>query len=189
MRFYILSFAILISALLPATMVCSQVPDRAQKVDTGINTQQTFWKKLPPSTGWINDFEELFTPQQEKVLDSLVTAFEKETTIEIAVVTLDTTATEKERFDELILHIHNTWGVGKKETNNGIVIGISAGYRTLRISNGYGIEKLWSNAETKQLIDADFVPFFKQGAYYQGVENGLKALMAALRQKIKAPNN
>jgi uncharacterized protein len=81
------------------------------------------------------------------------------------------------------LYISNTWGVGVKGKDNGILIGISNGYRRMRIQNGYGIEKIISDEETKEIIDKYFIPYFKNGDYYSGTLTGLTRLIALLNSK------
>jgi uncharacterized membrane protein YgcG len=139
-------------------------------------------------TTWTIDYGELFTVEQRKVLDSIISKFERKTTIEICIITLDSTMATTEGFNDYVLHIHNTLGIGKMIKNNGIVIGISQSLRKMRVSNGYGIEKILSDSETKQIIDTEFTPFFKQVDYYTGTLNGLKALIAKLDESIKKSN-
>jgi uncharacterized protein len=127
--------------------------------------------------GWTSDFEHIFTEDQILVLDSIISKFEKETTKEIAIVTIDSSWTTKENFDSLTLAIGRNWGVGKKDKNNGILIGISTGLRKIRIQNGYGIETILSDAETKKIIDDIIIPEFKNGNYFEGTKKGLLALM------------
>jgi uncharacterized protein len=67
-----------------------------------------------------------------------------------------------------------------KRKNNGIVIGISRGYRKMRIQNGKGIESVLTDEETKKIIDTSFIPHFREGKYYEGTINGLKNLMETL---------
>lgn len=131
--------------------------------------------------GWTSDYEHIFTEDQIFELDSIIGNFEKETTIEIAIVTIDSSWTTKENFDSLTLTICRNWGVGKKNKNNGILIAISTGLRKIRIQNGYGIEKILSDAETKKIIDDIIVPEFKNGNYFEGTKNGLLALMQKVR--------
>ena len=147
--------------------------------------RQAFWDSLPRPTSWTNDYEGLFTDSEKQKLDSIISAFEKETTIQFCIVTLDTIYTSKEKFNDLALHIANTWGVGQKNKNNGVIICISKGHRRIRICNGYGIEKILSDEETKEIMDKYFISSFKQGEYFQGTLNGLIAMIAMLRQKIK----
>lgn len=132
--------------------------------------------------GWTSDFENSFTSNQIIELDSIISSFENETTNEIAVVTIESSSTTKDEFDNLILTILNNWGVGKKGINNGIVIGISTGLRQIRISNGYGIEAKLSDAETKKIIDDMILPEFRNGKFFEGIKSGLLALMQKIRQ-------
>jgi uncharacterized membrane protein YgcG len=136
----------------------------------------TLPENLPKPTGWVNDFENIFTVAQEQTLNSLITEYEKETTIEISVITIPVSATEMERIDELTLFIANKWGIGKKEKNNGILIGISKGYRKIRINNGLGIEKRITDHQTKEIIERIMIPSFKADDYYKGLFDGIQAI-------------
>jgi uncharacterized protein len=131
--------------------------------------------------GWTSDYGHIFTKGQISELDSIITKFENQTENEIAIVTIDSSWTTNEKFDSLILSIANFWGVGKKNINNGIVIGISTGLRKIRINNGYGIEAKLTDDETKKIIDDVIVPEFKQGNYFEGTKKGLFALMQKVR--------
>jgi len=130
---------------------------------------------------WINDFENILSVSQELTLDSLVRSFERSSSIEIMVITLDSTYTTGDNFDKFVLDIHNRWGVGKKESNNGIVIGVSSGLRKIRISNGYGIEKRMPDEETKKIIEELIIPEFKKSNYFEGIKKGVHALIAKLQ--------
>jgi uncharacterized protein len=144
------------------------------------HNRQSIRDSLPQQRGVINDFENLYSDAEEAVLDSLVTDVEKKTTVQIAVVTLDTTLTTKEDFDAFTLKLANDWGVGKNNNNRGVVIGISKGHRKLRIQNGFGIEAILTDEETKQIVDTAFIPGFREGNYYQGTVNGINALLHKL---------
>ena len=70
---------------------------------------------------------------------------------------------KKDSFQSYTLKVTNQWGVGEKEKNNGVFIGISKGNRTIYIHNGIGTAKILSDAATKSIIDTAFVPEFKRG--------------------------
>ena len=142
--------------------------------------RQIFWDSLPQPTGYVNDYENLYTDNEENLIDNLILDFEKRTTIQMAVITFDTTMTTKDSLEALTLRIAKFWGVGQKEKNNGVVIGICRGYRQVRIQNGYGIEKILTDRETKEIIDNAFIPGFREGNYLGGTVNGLKTLMTKL---------
>jgi len=129
----------------------------------------------------VNDYEGLFTAKQQDELENIVRSFRAETGIEIAIVTIDSTYTTKDKFDDYSLHLANKWHLGQKGKDNGILIGISRGLRKMRIENGYGIEKILSDQETQDVIDKYFIPYYKNGDYYKGTLTGLRALIDFLR--------
>lgn len=147
--------------------------------------RRIFWDNLPEPGGFINDYENLYTDREEAILDSLIKDFEKRTTIQIAVFTIDTTLTSSDSLDALTLRLARHWGVGLKDKNNGVLIGISKGYRKMRIQNGYGIEKVLTDDETKQIINTAFTPSFRDAKYFEGTFHGLFELMNILGQRYK----
>jgi uncharacterized protein len=131
--------------------------------------------------GWVNDYDSVLTDEEVKQLNKKISDFESLTTIEIAIVIIPKDWVNPLKFDEYITKMGNQWGVGKKETNNGIVIGICKGLKKIRISTGFGIEKILPDADVKKIIDQHFIPFFKEGDYYTGCINGLDAMFERLR--------
>lgn len=147
--------------------------------------REVYWNNLPKPKGWINDYERVFSEDEERKLDSVISKFEKETSVEIAVVTIDTIKVAKEKFDDLSLHIAKTWGIGKRVKDNGILIALSKGYKRIRIQNGNGITKIISDEQTKEIIEDDFIPEFKKDNYYKGVLEGINKIIDYLRLKIQ----
>jgi uncharacterized protein len=135
---------------------------------------------LPRAVGFVNDFENILSSKQEKYLDSMIKAFQKKTKVQIAVITVDTSMITRDKFENYVYRIANAWGVGQKHKNNGVTIGLSKGYRFMRIENGYGVRNILSDNETKEIIDSAFIPFFKKGQYFEGIVNGLQAIMKKL---------
>lgn len=137
---------------------------------------------FPKATGHVNDFTNLFTPAETHTLDSFIGLHEKETTNQLAIITIDSMMLGKCDIEQYTLEIANEWGVGQKGKNNGVLIGIAPGLRQMRIQNGYGIEKIISNTETKTIIDSFFIPEFKSGNYFKGTINGLSEIIKRLNQ-------
>lgn len=188
-----LKFLLIFSSLLLQSFITT-----AQVIETGpanertgaeariAQYRQSYWDSLPTPLSWTNDYIWLFTPEQRDHLDSLITGFENKTTAEISIVTLDTFCTAIEKFDDLALHIAQSWGIGKKDKNNGILICIAPGYRRIRICNGSGIEQYLTDVETQKIINKNIIPHFINGNYFAGTLEGLNAIILFLAEKLKA---
>jgi uncharacterized protein len=135
---------------------------------------------LPRPLGYVSDFENILTPAEEKTLDSIVVDFEKATSIEIAIVTVDSTSLIKKNLYDFSLQLANAWGVGKRDKNNGVLLAICSGLGGFYIQNGLGIAPILSNEETASIIDASFYPSFRKKEYFNGLKNGLQTLTAIL---------
>ena len=155
------------------------------KKGTTRRSYQAWQNRLEEPVGYINDFEGIFSEQERKTLDSLLQQFEKRTTIQIAVITIKSSMTPIDSMDLFTRKIGQGWGVGQKDKNNGVVVGISRVYRRIRIENGYGIEKILSDAETQIIIDSCFIPAFRKAEYYSGALTGLNALMQILEKRYQ----
>ncbi len=138
---------------------------------------------LPKATAWVNDYVSLYLPAQRSILDSIITRHEQQFSNEIAVVTIDEAMLGSCKLEEYTLRLARAWGVGKKIKNNGILIGIVPALREIRIENGYGIEKILTNDETKQIIDSVMVPHFSNAHFYEGTRQGLFAIFKKISPK------
>jgi len=170
-----------------STASCKSYTDKAKAKDTqgAYTNRQPFQDSIPKPIGYINDFEYLFTISERQSLDSLLQDFEKTTSIQIVVITIDSTMTTKDSLDAFTLKIANSWGVGQKHKNNGVLVGISQTYRKMRIQNGYEIEKILTDAETKEIIDTVFIPSFRNADYFKGTFSGLTSLMKILEKRYQ----
>jgi len=151
------------------------------KIEGVENFQKLYWLNPIKHYGWVTDYEKLYSKDEIKILNDLIDKFEKETSAEIAIDTLDSLRATNANFDDLSLRIAQKWGIGKSGKDNGIVIAISKHYRKIRIQNGNGIEQVISDDETKFIIDNYFIPKFKNENYYSGTLNGIMELMKKLR--------
>jgi uncharacterized protein len=139
-------------------------------------------KYIPKAIGWTNDFVHLFSEHETESLDSLIGAYEKKTTVQFSVATIDSSMMGPIDFESYTLLMFRTWGVGTKEKNNGILIAIDPALKRIRIQNGYGIEKVLTNGQTKTIIDEIFIPYFREGKFYQGTKEGILAMINKLEK-------
>lgn len=129
----------------------------------GVTSQQN----LKP-IDYVSDYADLFTDEQEKILNNKISSFEKETEIEFAIVTVK--SLEDRSVEGFTNELFNTWGLGKKGANNGLMILIAPNEREWRIEVGTGLEGYLTDGYTKNEADDLFIPNFRNSDYFAGVD-------------------
>ena len=133
------------------------------------------------------DNEHILTPAQVNSLDSLYKAHEKITTNEMALVTTPDFGKDS-GIVSFATRLGNKYGIGKKGKDNGILIVFSEAQRQVRISTGYGTEKILTDAIAKKIIDSLMTPEFKQANYFDGLWQGSKAIVTFLEKPANRIN-
>lgn len=100
-------------------------------------------------------------------LDGLSTQIEAATKSEYAIVLVNDYVGDSDF--EFALKLFNTWGVGKKGSNNGLLLFIAKDRREYRFITGYGMESTLPDAYLKRIGEKYLVPNFQNGNYDQGV--------------------
>lgn len=176
-KFYLLIIVILVLSY----SSCNQSPKSTTANSTKGKAIDSL-KYIPQSIGWTNDFYHLFSKKEIESLDSLISSYEKKTSVQFAIATIDSFMLGPIEFEPYTLLMSRTWGVGAKKKNNGILIVLAPDLRRIRIQNGYGIEKILSNEETKNIIDSVFIPKFRENKFFIGTKEGILAIIKKLDQ-------
>ncbi|WP_299406460.1 YgcG family protein [Acaryochloris sp. IP29b_bin.148] len=159
-----LSFSLFLS-------ISSLTPSRAIPVSEVPNPRQ--------DNNWVMDMADLLSPDSEAQLNQMISDLEKTDGAEIAVVTvLDTkpSASPKAFATELF----NTWGIGKKGEDNGILFLVSKNERRTEIETGYGVESILPDAQVGNILRTQVTPSFKQGNFDAGIVKGTQAIIQVL---------
>lgn len=163
------------------TLILSNQPSNALTVKDVPNPRQQ-------NGGWVTDMVDMLSPQAETQLNQIISKLEKQNGTEIAVVTVPETKpspTPKEFTTELF----NSWGIGKKGKDNGILFLVSKGDRRTEIETGYGIEGILPDAKVGNIIRNQVTPQFKKGNFEAGIIAGTKALIQELGTDALEVNN
>ncbi|MDR1975282.1 MAG: TPM domain-containing protein [Bacteroidales bacterium] len=126
----------------------------------------------------VNDYAELFTSGQKAYMEQMLVDFSDSTSNQIVVVTVN----DLDGYDisDFAYQIGETWGVGNKKYNNGIVIVLKPRNETsgeVKISPGYGLEGAIPDATCKDIIENEMIPYLAEGQYYEGLLEGLSVIM------------
>lgn len=144
-------------------------------------TLQTFTLRaldVPYLSGRVVDEVGVLDQNVIHTLEEKLKTHEKETSNQIAVLIIP--SLEGEILEEYSLKVATTWKLGQKEKNNGVLLLIVINDRKLRIEVGYGLEGVLTDALCSRIIRNQITPYFKQGNFSQGVENGVNSILDAL---------
>lgn len=140
--------------------------------------------EVPPLSGRVNDTAAMLAPQTISSLDSMLAELEQSDSTQIVVLTIP--SLEGEVIEEYSLRVAETWGIGRKGNDNGALLLISRDDRRLRIEIGYGLEGSLTDLTAGRIIRGIIVPRFKEGRFDQGISDGVKAMIQAVRGEFNA---
>jgi len=136
---------------------------------------------------WVADTADLLTPQTEAQINRIVTELEAKNGSEIAVVTVLTTKPAQSS-KAFATQLFNTWKIGKRGKNNGVLFLISKGDRRTEIETGTGLTALLPDSKTKMILTQTVTPQYKQGKFNEGTLAGTLAIAQALSNPPVEPS-
>ena len=165
-RFYFLSLVLL--------AICSCKIQQSALPFTPASSHAAF----PQPIGYVNDFENILSKKEEKAIRQLLEDHAKKTSDQIAVITI-TSINPYDNLKDYTTDLAGYWRLGQRKYN-GVLIALSKDLRQVRISNGSGIVQRLTNEETQKIIDERMIPEFKDNQYYQGLRQGIEAIIREL---------
>lgn len=128
--------------------------------------------------GYVTDFAGILSEHTESELETLLADLESRTTTEIAVATVN--SLDGDDVAVYANELFREWGIGQKETDNGLLLLVAPNERRMRIEVGYGLEGVVPDITAGSIIDDIITPAFTAGDYDTGVQEGTQALVAAV---------
>ena len=136
------------------------------------------------------DQADILNASEEKLLVQKLIQFNRETSNQILVVTVENLCGYDKA--EFTYSLGEKWGVGQKGFDNGIVLMVKPyggkGQRHTFIAVGYGLEGAIPDATAKRIVEAELMPHFKQGDFVGGINAGVSTLMGLAKGEINAAN-
>jgi len=135
----------------------------------------------------VNDLAGIMTPEQVQQLESRLVAFNDSTSTQIAVVTMK--SLNGYSAAEMAQQIGETWKVGQKKYNNGMVILIKPKIGNEKgeafIATGYGLEGKLPDAICKRIVEQVMIPEFQKGNIVGGINAGALTVMKVATGEYK----
>jgi len=79
------------------------------------------------------------------------------------------------------MKVADRWKLGKKDTDQGLLMVVAVNDRKMYILTGYGLEGTLPDAVAKRIISDDITPRFKQGDYAGGITAGINRIEERLK--------
>jgi uncharacterized membrane protein YgcG len=130
----------------------------------------------PDFVGYVNDYAHLLSAPQASALNQELRDFDNRTTIEVAVVTVNSIGSENPQ--DYAVNLANYWGVGKRDKNNGIIFLVAMQSHDIWIEVGSGLSGQFSDSQVQQIVDNVIIPQFRTDRPDLGVINGVHSIIS-----------
>jgi uncharacterized protein len=121
----------------------------------------------PKLNGFVTDNANIIDPVYKDKITQLAQNIEKESTVEIAVVTVD--SLDGESIEMYAANLFQQAGIGKKDKDNGLLILVAKQEREYKFEVGYGLEGTITDSMKVNIGDRIIVPNFRNGEYGKGI--------------------
>jgi uncharacterized protein len=114
-------------------------------------------------------------------LNSTIGDVERTNGVEMAVVVIR--SLDGLSIEEAAVKLFELWNIGKKRSDNGLLLLWSTGDRRVRVEVGYGLEGVLPDGKVGAILDAYVMPKFRSGQFDEGLLAGVDALLSAARDE------
>jgi uncharacterized protein len=140
---------------------------------------------IPPLQARVTDLTETLSGEQRGALEATLESFERERGSQVGIVMLP--STQPEAIEQFGIRLAEAWKLGRKGTDDGVIVIVVKNDRRVRLEVGYGLEGALNDATAKRIISETITPRFKNGDYYAGLQAGLKAIIGVINGEALPP--
>jgi len=135
-------------------------------------------KAVPFLSGRVVDEAGMIPADARQRIEQKLAAYEQRTGNQAAVLTVD--SLDGEPIEDYSVRVAQTWKLGQKGKDNGVLLLIAKQDRKMRIEVGYGLEPTLTDLKSSRIIDNTIRPDFQKGDFGAGIEHGVDAILTAL---------
>ena len=132
----------------------------------------------PPLKGHVVDTTGSLQPDEIRELDLTIDAMGNNGGFAMVVLI---TELGSDPIEDIAYTAFNTWGVGEKGKDNGVLLVIAPKERRVRIETGKGVGGALPDLKTNDIIRQTIEPYLQQGQLRTAIEDGAIAIAQALR--------
>ena len=132
----------------------------------------------PQLHGHVVDTTGSLKPDEVRELDLTLDAMGNDGGFALVVLVTDLNGAP---IEDIAYTAFNTWGIGEKGKDNGVLLVIAPKDRRVRIETGKGVGGALPDLKTNDIIRQKINPYLQQGQLRTAIEDGSIAIAAALR--------
>ena len=133
---------------------------------------------IPPPVGFVNDRAGVMDEDARARLESFLDQLKQKTGAEFAVLTVKTTAPLDP--SEYKVKVFESWKLGKKGEDNGLLMLVAIDEHQVRFETGYGLEGTLPDGLESRIVRERMVPLLRQGDYTGAITAGVLACAARI---------
>ena len=133
----------------------------------------------------VNDYAGALTPTERDRLEARLAARERQSANQVVVAVFR--SLRGESLEEFSVRLAQTWRIGRKGLDNGVVFVIFLDDRKMRLEVGYGLEATLTDAVAASIVRDVVAPRFREGRLADGIAAGLDAIEAAIAGTYTTP--
>ncbi|MEI7843641.1 MAG: YgcG family protein [Gallionellaceae bacterium] len=134
---------------------------------------------VPQLSQRVTDLTATLDPTQRQSLESKLAVFEASKGSQIAVLIVP--STQPEAIEQFSIRVAESWKIGRKGVDDGVILLVAKDDRKLRIEVGYGLEGALPDATAKRIVSEVITPYFKRGEFYAGIDAGVSSIISVVQ--------
>lgn len=127
--------------------------------------------EIPPLRSAVTDRAGILAPATRQQIESALQQLQRVGGTQLAVLTLPDLAGLT--IEQASIQIAESWKLGSKDGDNGVLLLVAPNERKVRIEVGQGLEGSLTDAYSKRIIDEGITPLFKEGDMNGGITFGV----------------
>ncbi len=140
---------------------------------------------VPKLVSRVTDTTATLGSSDEARITERIRAFEAKKGGQIAVLIVDSTAPEV--IFDYSLRVAETWKIGRKGVDDGVLFVVAKSDRKMQILTGPGVQGVLTDAVSKRIIAEIVAPRFREGKFGDGIYNGVDKIASVIDGEALPP--
>src|SRR5438094_1381830 len=140
---------------------------------------------IPPKpAGYFNDYAGVVSKEAALHFNEQLARFERETSNQVVVAVFPKMQSDSS-IEDYTQRVAQSWGVGKKDRRNGVVLFVFIEDRKMFIQVGYGLVFFFKQKTAYEITERHIKPLFRAGNDEAGLATGIDLICKAIRGEYK----